>query len=66
MQKTGFGSQVLDFSKLGHICIEDLVCFVNLHKNTLYRNRDLLPIFKRFCQANNINYKQNKISYEDV
>jgi hypothetical protein len=66
MEESGFVMSSLDLNKLGYICVEDLVCFVNLHTKNLYRNRDLLTIFKRVCQANGLDHQSNQIQYEKM
>jgi hypothetical protein len=55
-----------DLNRLGFICVEDLVCFINLHTKNLYRNRDLLTIFKRICQVNGRSHELNRIMYGEM
>lgn len=40
----------LDLGGKGYLCIEDLVCFINLNSDSCLRNRDLCSLFRRWRQ----------------
>jgi hypothetical protein len=47
LRKEGFSINELDLNRKGHLSIEDIVCFVNVHTAHCYKNRDLTVIFRR-------------------
>lgn len=41
---------MIDMNSKGTICLEDLVCFINLNSQKFYRSRDVAPLFKRLLK----------------
>lgn len=53
----------MDLCRKDYICIEDIVCFINLYTGKHYRNRDTIALFNRFKYGDRNKTKENKISY---
>lgn len=58
---------VLDLNKKGYICLEDIVCFVNLYAGKFYRNRDFMLVSRRIIREEKTKQgKEKSIEYEDM
>ena len=54
-----FKTEAIDLDKKGYLGVEDFVCFINLNSSNFFRNRDIVPLFRRFMAIG-----QNKTGVE--
>jgi hypothetical protein len=60
LEEEELNSHSLDLDKKGYLVLEDLVRFLNMETGTFFRNRDLVPIFRRLCG------NEQKLTFSDL